>query len=105
MCLELVPKDSFPTLSSIFVETLCRSSVENGLTRQMIPTKTLRHSLWAVVVLLSEPAVGAQDNFLLAPLLPHKCGVPTGYGTPHLCGSEELCRALTAEKRRIWRLI
>jgi len=35
----------------------------------------------------------AQDKFLLAPLLPHKCGVPPGYGTPHLCGSEELCRA------------
>ena len=37
--LELVPKDSFPTLSSIFVETLCRSSVENGLFRQSFPTK------------------------------------------------------------------
>ncbi len=35
----------------------------------------------------------AQDKFLLAPLLPHKCGVPPCYGTPHLCGSEELCRA------------
>src|SRR6266481_674097 len=35
----------------------------------------------------------AQDKFLLAPLLPHKCGVPPGYGTSHLCGSEELCRA------------
>src|SRR5439155_16802131 len=35
----LVPKDSFPTLSSIFVETLCRSSVENGLFRQSFPTK------------------------------------------------------------------
>ena len=36
---------------------------------------------------------GAQDKSLLAPLLPHKCGLPPGYGTPHLCGSEELCRA------------
>src|SRR2546426_8545444 len=27
------------------------------------------------------------------PLLPHKYGVPLGYGTPHLCGSEEVCRA------------
>src|SRR6185503_18567079 len=36
---------------------------------------------------------GVQDKFLLAPLLPHKCGVPPGYGTPNLCGSEELCRA------------
>jgi hypothetical protein len=35
----------------------------------------------------------AQDKILLAPLLPHKCGVPLGYGTPHLYGSEELCRA------------
>jgi hypothetical protein len=26
-------------------------------------------------------------------LLPHKCGAPSGYGTPHLCGSEEWCRA------------
>ena len=37
MCLawvELVPNDSFPTLSSIFLETLCRSSFENGLFRQ-----------------------------------------------------------------------
>jgi hypothetical protein len=39
-------------------------------------------------------AIRAQDKFLLAPLLPHKCGVPPGYGTPHLYGSEELCRAL-----------
>jgi hypothetical protein len=37
--LELVPKDSLPTLSSIFVEILCRSSVENGLFRQSFPTK------------------------------------------------------------------
>jgi hypothetical protein len=32
--LPRIPKDSFPTLSSIFVEPLCRSSVENGLIRQ-----------------------------------------------------------------------
>src|SRR4029079_5387953 len=37
--LELVPKDSFPTLSSIFVEALCRSFVEHGLFRQSSPTK------------------------------------------------------------------
>jgi len=37
--LEFVPNDSFPTLSSIFVETLCRSPVENGLFRQSFPTK------------------------------------------------------------------
>src|SRR5258707_13253941 len=24
-------------------------------------------------------------------MLPHKCGVPTGPGTPHLCSSEEFC--------------
>ena len=36
---SLSPKHSFPTLSSIFVETLCRRSVENGLFRQRIPTK------------------------------------------------------------------
>jgi hypothetical protein len=44
----------------------------------------------------------AQDKFVLVPLLPHKCGVPPGYGTPHLCGSEELYRApLTQFRRRI----
>src|SRR6185295_8447169 len=32
-------KDSFPTLSSIFVETLCRRSFENGRFRQSVPTK------------------------------------------------------------------
>jgi hypothetical protein len=37
--LELVPNDSFPTLSSIFVEILCRSSFDNGLFRQSFPTK------------------------------------------------------------------
>jgi hypothetical protein len=25
--------------------------------------------------------------------MPHKCGVPVLFGTPHLCGSEEFCRA------------
>src|SRR6266496_5434866 len=48
--IEHFPKDSFPTLSSIFVETLCRSSVENGLIRQSVrqrfPTKTLRQGIW-----------------------------------------------------------
>jgi hypothetical protein len=34
-------------------------------------------------------ALARQDRFLLAPILPHKCGVPLGHGTPHLCGSEE----------------
>src|SRR5207237_7107454 len=42
---ELVPKHSFPTSSSIFVETLCRSSVENGLFRQSFPTKFLRFAV------------------------------------------------------------
>ena len=37
--LALVPKDPFPTLSSIFVETLCRISVENAQCRQSSPTK------------------------------------------------------------------
>jgi hypothetical protein len=32
-------------------------------------------------------------------LLPHKCGVPPGYGTPHLCGSEELYRAPDPEAK------
>jgi hypothetical protein len=41
----------------------------------------------------NETVLWARDNFLLAPLLPHKCGFPPGYGTPHLCGSEELWRA------------
>ena len=40
----------------------------------------------------------AQDKSLLALLLPHKCGVPPGYGTPHLCGSEEFCRAPESER-------
>ena len=35
----------------------------------------------------------AQDKFLREPGLPHKCSVPPRSGTPHLCGSEELCRA------------
>ncbi len=43
---KLVPNDSFPTLSESFVETLCRSPVENGLFRQSFLTKTLRHGLW-----------------------------------------------------------
>ena len=43
----------------------------------------------------------AQDKFLLAPVVPHKCGVPPGYGTPHLCGSEEFCRAPTS-KFLVW---
>ena len=32
---------------------------------------------------------GRRTNFFWHPVLPHKCGVPPGYGTPHLCGSEE----------------
>jgi hypothetical protein len=32
-------------------------------------------------------------NLFWHPVLPHECGVPLGYGTPHLCGSEEFCRA------------
>ena len=42
---ELVPKDPLPTLSSIFVETLCRSSVENGLFRQSFRQRP-DYSLW-----------------------------------------------------------
>src|SRR5947208_13088990 len=36
---------------------------------------------------------GRRTNFFWYPVLPHKCGVPPGYGTPHLCGSEGFCRA------------
>src|SRR5439155_1984408 len=36
---------------------------------------------------------GRRTNFFWHPVLPHKCGVPPDYGTPHLCGSEEFCRA------------
>jgi hypothetical protein len=32
------------------------------------------------------------ENSFITPL-PHKCGVPVLFGTPHLCGSEEFCRA------------
>jgi hypothetical protein len=35
-------------------------------------------------------------------VLPHKCGVPPGYGTPHLCGSEEVActfRALSVRSK------
>ena len=38
---------------------------------------------------------GRRTNFFWHGVLPHKCGVPPGYGTPHLCRSEELCRAPT----------
>src|SRR5438105_13512108 len=41
-------------------------------------------------------AQGRRTNFFWHPVLPHKCGVPLGYGTPHLCGSEEFCRAPVA---------
>jgi len=37
--LELVPEDAFPTLSPIFVETLCRNAVENAQCPQSPPTK------------------------------------------------------------------
>src|SRR5439155_26756170 len=36
---------------------------------------------------------GRRTSFFWHPVLPHKCGVPPDYGTPHLCGSEEFCRA------------
>jgi hypothetical protein len=31
-------------------------------------------------------------DFFWCRVLPHKCGVPSGLGTPHLCGSEEFGR-------------
>jgi hypothetical protein len=34
-----------------------------------------------------------RTDFFERPVLPHKCGVPPGPGTPHLCGSEEFCLA------------
>jgi hypothetical protein len=43
---------------------------------------------------------GRRTNFFWLILLPHKCGVPPGYGTPHLCGSEEVCRAPNPKWRR-----
>src|SRR6266536_5524752 len=42
---------------------------------------------------LRKTSKGRRTNFFWHPVLPHKCGVPLGYGTPHLCGSEEFCRA------------
>ena len=45
--------------------------------------------------------IGRRTNFFWHPVLPHKCGVPLGYGTPHLCGSEEFCRAPVAELRKL----
>src|SRR5439155_23463637 len=42
---------------------------------------------------------GRRTNFFWHPVLPHKCGVPPDYGTPHLCGSEEFCRAPTQLSR------
>jgi prepilin-type processing-associated H-X9-DG protein len=42
----------------------------------------------------SAPA-GRTTDFFQSGRLPHKCGVPQPTGTPHLCGSEELCRART----------
>ena len=46
----------------------------------------LRKSLWL-------RGIGRRTNFFWHPVLPHKCGVPLGYGTRHLCGSEEFCRS------------
>ncbi len=37
--------------------------------------------------------IGRRTDFFGRPRLPHKCGVPVGVGTPHLCGSEEICLA------------
>jgi hypothetical protein len=54
-------------------------------------TKVERWEAEQSCLLVKKPR--AQDKFLLVPLLPHKCGVPLGDGTPHLCGSEELRRA------------
>jgi ribulose-phosphate 3-epimerase len=34
-------------------------------------------------------------SFFRGRRLAHECGVPGGFGTPHLCGSEEFCRAPT----------
>src|SRR5260221_2839490 len=36
---------------------------------------------------------GCETKFFSNRVLPHKCGVPPTPGTPHLCGSEEFCRA------------
>src|SRR6266446_1198912 len=34
---------------------------------------------------------GRTTNSFEGDPLPHKCGVPASFGTPHLCGSEESC--------------
>jgi hypothetical protein len=34
-----------------------------------------------------------KTKFFQICFLPHECGVPLGDGTPHSCGSEELCLA------------
>src|SRR2546426_7019532 len=34
---------------------------------------------------------GRTTNSFEGDPLPHKCGVPARFGTPHLCGSEESC--------------
>jgi hypothetical protein len=36
---------------------------------------------------------GRTTDFFWRPVLPHKCGVPVDFGTPHLCGREDFCRA------------
>src|SRR5436190_18401105 len=42
---------------------------------------------------------GRRTDFFGRPRLPHKCGVPVGVGTPHLCGSEEICLAARVTAR------
>jgi hypothetical protein len=39
------------------------------------------------------PSLRRTTDFFQSPRLPHKCGVPVDFGTPHLCGSEGFCRA------------
>jgi hypothetical protein len=41
-------------------------------------------------------AGGCTTHFFLGPRLPHKCGVPVGFGRLHLCGSHEFYRAPVA---------
>src|SRR5258706_15003784 len=46
---------------------------------------------------------GCRTDFFLSAPLPHKCAVPASFGTPHLCGSDEFCRAsIAAAVAMIW---
>jgi hypothetical protein len=54
-------------------------------------------SFWAARDWLLGKSSAEERAEWLSPKLPHKCGVPAGSGTPHLCGSEELRHAPPGE--------